>query len=206
MIRILCADVSSADERVYRRLYEKASPERKRRADRYLRREDQLRCAAADALIKAALGREDCHVARTDSGKPYIEGSEDFHFNLSHSGRYVVIAYGDTEVGVDVQQHGSVSDMEEIARSLFAPDEQEYIRQNTLEAERRFYEIWTRKESYLKYIGTGLHRDMRSFSVLAPEPEIRYFYCAPGDGYSLSLCTSDCECTFEMLDIQQLLR
>ena len=48
MIRILCADLASADAdrygEVYGRLYEKASEERKRRADRYLRFEDKLRC------------------------------------------------------------------------------------------------------------------------------------------------------------------
>jgi len=206
MIRILCADISSADERVYRRLYEKASPERKRRADRYLRREDKLRCVAADALLKTALGTEDYHVGKTDRGKPYIKERDGFHFNLSHSGCYVVIAYGDTEVGVDVQQHGVVTDMEDIVERWFSTDEQEYVRENSFKVEQRFYEIWTGKESYLKYIGTGLHNDMRSFSVFTLEPEIRYLYCMPGDGYSLSLCTADSECIFEMMDIQQLLQ
>ena len=204
MIRILCADISLADEHVYRRLYEKASTDRKRRADRYLRREDKLRCVTADALLKAALGTEDYHVGKTEGGKPCIKDREGFHFNLSHSGRYVVIAYGDTEVGVDVQQYGVVIDMEGIAERWFSPDEQEYVRENSLEVTQRFYEIWTCKESYLKYIGTGLRRDTKSFSVLAPEPGIRYFYCMPGDGYSLSLCTTDSECTFEMLDVQLL--
>lgn len=201
MIRILCADISSADKRVYRGLYEKASSERKRRADRYLRWEDKLRCVVADTLLKTALGTEDYRVGKTESGKPYIESREDFHFNLTHSGRYVVIAFGDTEVGVDVQQHGVVTDMEAIAEHWFAPDEQEYVGENRLAAEQRFYEIWTCKESYLKYIGTGLHTDMHSFSVLAPEKGIRYLYRMLGDGYSLSLCTTDSECTFEMLDI-----
>ena len=50
MIQILCADVSSADESVYNRLYTQASPERKRQADHCLRREDKLRCVAAAAV------------------------------------------------------------------------------------------------------------------------------------------------------------
>lgn len=204
MIRILCADISAVDELVYRNLYDRASSERKSRADRYLCREDKLRCVVADALLRIALGTEAYTVGKAEGGKPYIEGREDFYYNISHSGRYVVIAYGDTEVGVDVQQHGSATDMEGIAKRWFAPDEQEYIRQNDLQRTQRFYEIWTRKESYLKYTGTGLKRDMRSFSVFAPEPEVRYLYRMLGDGYSLSLCTIDSECTFEMLDVQLL--
>ena len=41
MIRILCADISSADMNIYRRLYERAAPERKARANRYFRQEDK---------------------------------------------------------------------------------------------------------------------------------------------------------------------
>ena len=58
MIRILYADIASADESVYDRLYGTASAERKKRADRYLRVEDKLRCVTADALLRIALGTE----------------------------------------------------------------------------------------------------------------------------------------------------
>ena len=54
MIRIVCADISGAGESLYRKLYHRASPERKRRAEGLLRQEDRLRCVAADALLKAA--------------------------------------------------------------------------------------------------------------------------------------------------------
>ncbi len=201
MIRILCADISSADERVYRRLYEQASADRKSRADRYLRQEDKLRCVTADALLKTALGTADYRIEKNDCGKPYVKDQCGFHYNISHSGRYVVIAWGDTEVGVDVQQHEAGTGMDALAERFFAPDEKDYVLRNA----QRFYEIWTQKESYLKYIGKGLHRDLRSFSVLAPEPEIRYLYRMLDGGYSLSLCTTENAYTFELLNVQQLL-
>ena len=47
--------MDSADEQVYRSLYEKASVSRKHRADRYLRQEDKLRTVAAAALLKNLL-------------------------------------------------------------------------------------------------------------------------------------------------------
>lgn len=200
MIHIICADLSRADADIYRKLYEQASPERQHRADRYRRQEDRLRCTASAALLKAVLGTGHYQTEESKFGKPYIKDRPGFYFNLSHSGRYAVIAYGDTEVGVDVQQH-TVTNMEAIAKRWFAPDEQAYIRNST----GRFYEIWTGKESYVKYLGKGLHQDLQSFSVLAPEPGIRYHYRRLGDDYSLSLCSTDPEYTFELLDVQQLL-
>ncbi len=201
MIRILCADIASADESVYARLYGKASAERKKRADRYLRREDKLRCVTADALLRTALGTEDFRIEKSGSAKPSVKNHENFHYNLSHSGRYVVIAWGESEVGVDVQEHDLTVDIQAVAERCFTADEREYSGQSI----RHFYEIWTGKESYLKFTGEGLRKDMRSFSIPETEPQVQFLHCLPDDGYSLSLCTADKEYMFELLDVRQLL-
>lgn len=200
MIRILCADLLSAEEWVYRSLYEKASTERKCRADRYRRQEDKLRCVTADALLRTALGEQNYRMEKRAFGKPYIKDHETFCFNLSHSGRYVVLAWGETEVGVDVQRHGDDINMQAIAKRYFTSEEQAYVRMDS----RRFYEIWTKKESYVKYTGEGLIRSLKSFSVLAPEAPIRYAYRILEGDYSLSLCTTEEADTFELMDVQQL--
>lgn len=201
MIRILCADIASADERIYRSLYQKASLQRKQRADRYLRQEDKLRTVTAAALLKAVLGADDDQIAKNDFGKPYLKDRRDVHYNLSHSGRYVVLVWGDTELGVDVQKHDACANVEAIGTRFFAPDELRYAQGDL----SRFYEIWTKKESFLKYTGKGLCTDLRAFSVLEPEPNIRYFYRTLGTDYSLSLCTEDHEFETTLLDVQQLL-
>ena len=201
MIRILCADMASADWNIYDRLYAAASRERKERADRCLRLEDKLHCVTADALLKKVLGTADCRVGKSPFGKPCVQGREGFHFNISHSGRYVVIAWGDSEIGVDVQQEKDKPGMEAIAGRWFTSDEQAYMQNDR----RRFYEIWSAKESYIKYTGKGLHMDLRSFSVLAPEPGIRYHHLELEGGYSLCLCTTEDTYTVEILDVGQLL-
>ncbi|MBQ2724319.1 MAG: 4'-phosphopantetheinyl transferase superfamily protein [Clostridia bacterium] len=201
MIRILCADIASADESIYDRLYGTASAERKKRADRYLRVEDKLRCVTADALLRTALGTGNFRIEKNKYAKPSVKDHENFHYNLSHSGRYVVIAYGESEVGVDVQEHDLTLDMQAVAERCFTADEREYIGQSV----RHFFEIWTGKESYLKYTGEGLRKDMRSFSIRKTEPKVQHLHCLPDDGYSLSLCTADKEYIFELLDVRQLL-
>ena len=201
MIYILCADISSADNGVYGRLYQNASPERKQRADSYLRQEDKLRCVTAHALLKTALGTETFQIEKQTFGKPCIQDRKDFCYNLSHSGRYVVIAWGSSEVGVDVQKHDPAANTEMIAKKYFTSDERAYAAGDI----RRFYEVWTKKESYLKYTGKGLREDLRSFSVFAPEAEFRYLYRVLEPEYSLSLCTTEDDCTLRLLNVQQLL-
>ena len=205
MTRVICADISGLDPLDYQALYAKASDERKRRADRYRRREDSLRCVAADALLRYALGTASYTAQKSPDGKPFIEGKENFHYNLSHAGKWVVIAYGDSEVGVDVEKLRADTDIEAIARRFFATEEQRYVFEEETNRRQRFFEIWTGKESYLKYLGTGLKRDLTSFSVLSLKPEIHLHYQTLPDGYSLCLCTTEMDYLFELLDLQRLL-
>lgn len=200
MTHILCADISSADKEIYDRLYEKASPERKHQADSFRKQDDQLRCVAAHALLRRVLGTDVFQIEKNIWGKPFVKDREGFCYNLSHSGRYVVIAWGCSEVGVDVQQHDRSVAADAIARRYFTSEEQSYIQGDLL----RFYEVWTKKESYLKYIGKGLRKSLGSFHVLEPDPGIRYYHRNLDGGYSLSLCTEEEDYTFELLDIRQL--
>jgi 4'-phosphopantetheinyl transferase len=199
MIRVLCADISDGAA-VYDRLYAQATPERQRRADRCLRQGDRLRCVTADALLRTVLGADTGRIETTESGKPFLPNRENFHFSLSHSGRYVVMAWGETEVGVDVQRQDAANP-EAIAARWFAPDEQSYVRGDLL----RFYQVWTGKESYLKFTGTGLRGNLRAFSILAPEPGLRYHHRLLEGGYSLSLCTRESHFSFELIDVRQLI-
>lgn len=45
----------------------------------------------------------------------------------------------------------------------------------------------------------------RTVKILAPEPDIRYFYRTLGTDYSLILCTEDPAFETTLLDVQQLL-
>ena len=171
MTYIACFAISQMDDDCYRTLYSRSSPQRQERANACLRREDKLRCIASDALTRYALRqmseRNDLTVSVNKYGKPYIPDAPDFHFNLSHSGRWVVIAYGGSPVGIDVQQLRSDAPIEKLTRRHFTADEQAYILcADGQEQVARFYQVWTGKESYLKYLGTGLRIPLASFHVV----------------------------------------
>lgn len=212
MIDVACFDISQVDEATYRRLLLQASPERRARAERYLRREDQIRCVAAYGLIRYAVKKtlniSDFTVTQDAGGKPCILDRTDFHFNLSHSGRWVVIAYGNSPVGIDVQEIRMDTGKESIARRYFTAKEQEFVFQSdgNCPAER-FFQVWTAKESYLKFTGTGLRRPLDSFCVVPDGAHLGVrlhstFY----DDYSMTLCTTDEDVTITNLSVQQLMK
>ena len=187
MIRILYTDISALDDAAYEMLYTRASPERRARADRCRCREDGLRCLAAEALLRLALGTDRYTVETGPWGKPRIREWPDFHYNLSHSGNFAVIAFGESPVGVDVERLRRDADIRALAARFFAPEEQAYAGEDR----DRFFEVWTKKESYLKYLGTGLTGKLTSFSVLSPEPGLRYFHARLPEDHVLSLCTRE---------------
>ena len=128
MIHVVCCDIESIGIDEYRRLFDASPVERQSRAEGYLRQEDKVRCVTAHALVRYAvektLNLSEFTVERDEWGKPHIQGREDFYFNLSHSGSWVVIAYGESPVGVDVEQIRMEAGKENIARRHFTPEEQ----------------------------------------------------------------------------------
>lgn len=128
----------------------------------YHRREDRLRSLGASLLMRSAAHGE--QVLYNEAGKPYIpEG----HFNISHSGDYVVLAEADTAVGVDIEKiESSVGDWAKIALS---PSEYEWLMGKAPgdeSLEYRFYWLWTRKESLVKCEGHGFGLEPHEIETL----------------------------------------
>lgn len=102
-------------------------------------------------------------------GKPEIvyrgkkmEGQIDF--NLSHSGKYAVLAVSDRPVGIDVER--LKKDRIGVAERFFCKEEYEDIlNAKGSERESRFLEYWTMKEAYVKRTGNGLHTPLNSFLI-----------------------------------------
>ena len=117
----------------------------------YYRREDRLRSLGASLLMrKAAHGEQ---VLYNEAGKPYIP---ERHFNISHSGDYVVIAEADTAVGVDIEKIGTVEG--DWVKAALSPDEYKCMMEKASgdkTAAYWFYLLWTRKESLVKCEGHG---------------------------------------------------
>lgn len=104
-----------------------------------------------------------------ECGKPELLYKENYKgkkidFNLSHSGKYAVLAVGDKPVGIDVER--VKKDRIAVAKRFFCEEEYEEIL-NTPESMRDslFLEYWTMKEAYVKRTGKGLYTPLDSFKI-----------------------------------------
>lgn len=100
-------------------------------------------------------------------GKPALTSPRELRFNLSHAEELALLAITrEHEVGVDVEHLRPVSEMDQIARSNFSPNEVAALLR--LEARQRqlsFFNCWTRKEAFIKAHGAGLSMPLDRFEV-----------------------------------------
>jgi len=172
MLTINYVDITNIDHSTYYFLKKSVSRDRQQKADQYRFFDDAKRCVFSELLLKYSFFQKvgslkNVELDYNEFGKPSVRGSEkeEFSFNVSHAGNWVVIAYGNVPVGVDIEK---ICDIEEdMPIEAFTKEEQDYIGKVTdQDRAKRFTQTWTLKESYVKYIGTGLSTDLNSFSIL----------------------------------------
>ncbi|OEJ30203.1 4'-phosphopantetheinyl transferase family protein [Streptomyces subrutilus] len=104
---------------------------------------------------QVALARADCPLCQQPHGRPALQHTSGLHFSLSHARDQIMIGLARTPIGVDIEAADRVR-METLIRRLH-PAEHTAIK--ALPADRRrdaLVRCWTRKEAYLKGLGTGL--------------------------------------------------
>jgi len=104
---------------------------------------------------------------RIAQGTEAVEMAQDLRFNLSHtSGAALIGVAVGRELGIDIERQRLMDDLDAMARSVLSAEE--WTLWEALaggDRIRAFYQVWTRKESYLKAIGLGLYRDPREVIV-----------------------------------------
>jgi 4'-phosphopantetheinyl transferase len=153
------------------------APDEIRRADRYRfepPRRTYVTCRAAlRCLLASYLGVEPAELRFRygRQGKPELDGNATgLEFNLSHSEEWGLIAVTRIgRAGIDVERCRTLQDMDAMADVCFSAFEMEAYRAATDRAEA-FYDTWTRKEAFVKAVGSGLTLPLKSFSVTLQEP------------------------------------
>jgi 4'-phosphopantetheinyl transferase len=141
------------------------SAEERERARRFRREIDRVHFAAGRGLLRRLLA---CYLetdpgelafVRDTAGKPRLShpAGTSIRFNLSHSAGVVVFAVARArEVGVDIEHICHGFPYEGVARRVFSSSEQLTLAE--IPENRRlgaFFQLWTRREAYLKGIGSG---------------------------------------------------
>jgi 4'-phosphopantetheinyl transferase len=155
------------------------SEEKKERVNKYIFKEDKIRCILGEILLRFALWkhfglvRNDIKFIYNEYGKPSLYGKDGIHFSISHSGSWVLCGISDSPIGVDVEC--IPTDSLNIAKRFFTKEEYKYIKKQPIENQREaFCKIWTLKESYIKLIGKGLSIPLDSFSFNLLEDHIQF--------------------------------
>ena len=171
----------ACEEKTLRKLEVTLSSDELARANRFFAVRDRSNFIAARGILRELLGKYQNQAPAklkfnySSKGKPSLQPEEDhasMHFNISHSHGLALLAFAaNRNVGVDVEWVRPSVEVEEIAERYFSPREVAELK--TLEPSSRtegFFQCWTRKESYIKARGEGLHIPLESFSVsLTPD-------------------------------------
>jgi 4'-phosphopantetheinyl transferase len=103
-------------------------------------------------------------------GKPYLIDSS-LEFNLTHSKEAFLIGCTvDTPIGVDLELISRKIDYCALGEQIFSPAEKIYFESLATDNKAQaFFQIWTRKEAFIKAIGRGLSMDLKSITTTSQE-------------------------------------
>jgi 4'-phosphopantetheinyl transferase len=171
MTVVYAVDIRTVSQQLFTRLLPYISKARQERIKRFRSFDDAIRSLCGELLIRYGivknlrLSERDCILIENRFGKPMLENRA-IEFNISHSGNWVVAAFDTEDVGIDIEHVGSM-DLA-VMDSVFTSEEKEFVnagkdQQTVL---KRFYQVWTLKESYIKSIGQGLSSPLQKFSVI----------------------------------------
>ncbi|MCL2425611.1 MAG: 4'-phosphopantetheinyl transferase superfamily protein [Oscillospiraceae bacterium] len=194
---------SSLSDDIFNGLLQVISDENREKCQRFMFKKDALRTLYGELMFRHVLcqqysfANDEIEILKGDEGKPYIKDSP-VHFNVSHAGDFVVCAFSEHEVGVDIEQ---VKDIDlDLAKHYFCKREYEDLfAQNINNRLDYFYSLWTLKESYMKWLGLGMSIPLDSFcfdiscsgiSVTDINRKTSpHFRQLPIEGYKLSICS-----------------
>jgi len=204
MIRIYLSKINTAlNQEIVDDVLQIISKENREKCLRFKFKEDSLRTLYGELMVRDflckqfSLKNKEIEILRSDEGKPYIKGFP-LHFNISHAGDFVVCAFSDQEIGIDIEQIKEI-DLK-IARRFFCQCEYEdLLVQIITDQVDYFYSLWTLKESYMKWLGTGMSIPLDSFCFTITDtgisfldhnrkmkPFFKQFFI---EGYKLAVCS-----------------
>ena len=153
------------------------------RMKRFVFDDDRLTYCISHGFMRISLSEitkmpnGDLKIEYPGNTKPHLINAN-IDFSLSHSDNYfacVVANNKGSNIGVDIEKINNLKDFKAIIRDYMHDDEIAYILDNLLsddEQQLRFYEIWTRKEAFLKMLGSGIVINLPDINVVPGERTI----------------------------------
>ncbi len=156
----------------------------RRRGERYILTRSLLRRELARRL---GAPPQDIRLHYGEHGKPECEGNA-LHFNLSHSGDYLALAFDTAPIGIDVERMRPLPRTEALAARIMPAEQLEAFRSRGCPQEE-FFACWCAAEALVKQAGLSIWRAAQSpwryekGHIRLPEGDertVRLFCPAPG--------------------------
>ena len=154
-------DMTQCSEQEIARLLPLVSPQRREQALRYTHTFGQYCCLKSYEMLTALLASTPYTLHSTPSflynehGAPYLAVGP--YFSISHCKQGIVVAVSETPIGIDIEAIRPLN--EGLLQKAMNPQEQAQIAA-AANPEQEFIRLWTRKEAYVKMLGTGIISDM----------------------------------------------
>lgn len=167
------------------------SPERQEKVSKYIHISDKKLSLYAGLIVRMQLSlmtnipASNLKFCSKPNRKPVCLTIPQIDFSLSHTKNSILCCFSsDAPVGADVERIGHAPF--EIMNTVFHPEEIAYINKATAkQRDLRFFEIWTRKESFTKQLGTGLVCNLSAYNTFNYSPSL---YTWQESNYCCSIC------------------
>lgn len=194
------------DQELYSKFINIVSYEKRKKLNCLFQTQDVYRSLIADVLVrfivyeKYNLSNDMIEFKYDRYGKPFLGEITNFHFNISHSGKWITCIIDNDIVGIDIEKMIFL-DFFSIAEAFFSKEEYQNMSYMSPKNQQiYFFDLWTLKESFLKALGQGLNIPLNNFTIkkysdcnisieqniVAQNFHFRQYFIE--EGYKLSTC------------------
>ena len=138
---------------------------------RFHQQKDRQRFITSHGILRFLLGKylkispAKIQFVTDQNKKPLLNANDNLHFNIAHSGDWILIAVSGSAIGVDVEKIDNDFSYQEILSLNFSKEEIEFIK-NSNQPRNNFYLLWTRKEALMKATAKGIDEKLIFISAL----------------------------------------
>lgn len=139
----------------------------------------------AGMLAQEQFELKNLNILKNAYGRPYFSNHSEIDMSISHTDGMIAVAVArGKKVGIDVEKIHRINHKiidqyySELEKNMICDEKQDYETGATL--------IWTRKEAYSKYIGTGLTRELLKADMIKRSDVS--FFGEREDQYIVSIC------------------
>lgn len=167
MIFVLEVDFNLEEKR-YKKLFTKLSQSRQIKVNSFYNENDKIISTLTEIFIKYCLeqyiGKKliKLELIYNNYGKPRLKDFPNIYFNISHSGNIIVCSVNNQQLGIDVEK---VKKFDFNIIDMFCNVNDINHLKDVINKNIALYKIWTAKEAFLKFKGTGLVDDIKNISI-----------------------------------------